>query len=186
MAGNIMHTPIMPAGIYVGPLWVVQLTALKYMCNPNPLLWAGQPTTIKYYALHACWPTYMCPHCKCASWLVGKYVCYTYATIRTDMAWDTSNICLLQACHPPISPSPIGLGSNLVIIPGSFCPTHTSHSVLPIATSLSPLCQGSVSTLIPFDCEWNPDYFDSKCFIVLKINNNKKYIVFWNCIFLGT
>jgi len=122
---------------------------------------------------HICAPTASVP----ADWWV-IYVCYTHATIRTDMAWDTSDICLLQACHPAISPSPIGLVSNLVIIPGSFCPTHTSHSVIPITTSLPPLCLGSVSILIPFDCAWNPDYFDSTCFIVLKILTITKNTLF--------
>src|SRR5882724_4795609 len=109
-----------------------------------------QPLNIMHYmhaGQHICAPTASVP----ADWSV-IYVCYTHTTIRTDVAWDTSNIYLLQACHPAISPSPICLGSNLVIIPGSFCPTHTSHSVRPIATSLSPLCLGSLSTLIPFDC----------------------------------
>src|SRR5882724_5607256 len=147
-----MHAPSVPADIYVGPLQAVQPTALKYMGSPNPphKHASQQPLNIMCYmhaGRHICAPTASVP---ADQWVI--YVCYTHATIRTDMAWDTSDICLLQACHPAISPSPIGLVSNFVIIPGSFCPTHTSHSVIPITTSLPPLCLGSVSILIPFDC----------------------------------
>src|SRR5882724_1920737 len=123
-------------------IWALQIPHIKHASQ--------QPLNIMCYmhaGQHICAPTASVP----ADWWV-IYVCYTHATIRTDMAWDTSDICLLQACHPAISPSPVGLVSNLVIIPGSFCQTHTSHSVIPITTSLPPLCLGSVSTLIPFDC----------------------------------
>jgi len=103
------------ANIYVHLLWVVQPTAIKYMGIQIPHFKhaSQQPSNIMCYmhaGQHICAPTASVP----ADWCV-IYVCYTHATIRTDMAWDSSDICLLQACHPAISHSPIGLVSTLLL-----------------------------------------------------------------------
>src|SRR5882724_4810171 len=128
-----MHAPSVPADIYVGPLQAVQPTALKYMGSPNPphKHASQQPLNIMCYmhaGRHICAPTASVP---ADLWVI--YVCYTHATIRTDMAWDTSDICLLQACHPAISFVPL----CPVHIPISFTPMQTAAIVTDASQTLS-------------------------------------------------
>src|SRR5882724_11316723 len=77
-------------------IWALQIHHIKNSSQ--------QPLNIMCYmhaGQHICSPTASVPADR---WVI--YMGYTHATIRTDMAWDTSDICLLQACHPAISPPP--------------------------------------------------------------------------------
>jgi len=110
-------------------------------------------------------------------WVI--YVCYTHATIKTDMAWGHQWYLPATSMPPCHIPLPYRSCLKPCYYSWQFLPNHTSHSVIPITTSLPPTMPGVSVNINPLWLCMKPWLFWFNMFYSAQdINNNKKIHVF--------